>query len=76
MTNIGFRVEYNALFDFAPFTRVMAELGKPAFTSPLATRVDRALAMLFAFNTKYHRTTFIERFGPASLALVLRKPTS
>lgn len=74
VTNIGFRIEHYALFDFAPFTRIMADMGTPAFTSPLATRLDWLLSLLFAFNTKYHRTSLIERFGPASLALVLRKP--
>ncbi len=74
--NVGFRIDHSAFFDFAPFTRVMAELGTPAFTNPLATRVDRLLSLLFAFNTKYHRTNLIERFGPASLALILRKPAS
>lgn len=73
--NVGFQIEHSALFDFAPFTRVMAELGTPTFTSPLATRIDRLLSLLFSFNTKYHRTSFIERFGPASLAMVLRKPS-
>jgi SAM-dependent methyltransferase len=73
-TDAGFRIEHAALFDFAPFTRVMADLGTPAFTSAVATRVDRLLSLAFSFNTKYHRTKVIERFGPASLAMVLRKP--
>lgn len=76
VTNVGFRIEHSALFDFAPFTRIMADLGTPAFTSPLATRIDRLLSLLFAFNTKYHRTRLIDRFGPASLAMVLRKPAA
>jgi len=70
----GFHIEYAALFDFAPFTRFMATVGKPAFTSPVATRVDRLLAMMFSFNRKYHRVGFFDRFGPASLAMILRKP--
>lgn len=75
VTNVGFRIEHSALFDFAPFTRMMAELGSPAFTNPFATRVDRLFSLLFSFNTKYHRSKFIQRFGPASLALVIRKPS-
>jgi len=75
VTNVGFRIEHSALFDFAPFTRIMAELGTPAFTNPFTTQVDRLLSLIFSFNTKYHRTKFIQLFGPASLALVLRKPS-
>lgn len=73
-TAAGFEIEYQALFDFAPFTRLMASFGTPAFTSPSATRIDRVLSLLFSFNTRYHRPRIIDRFGPASLALVLRKP--
>jgi SAM-dependent methyltransferase len=73
-TGAGFKIDYAGLFDFAPFTRAMASVGRPAFTSAIATRVDRILSLLFAFNTRYHRTRLIERFGPASLAMVLRKP--
>jgi SAM-dependent methyltransferase len=73
-TDAGFRIEYSALFDFAPFTRFMADIGRPAFTSAVATRVDRGLAALFSFNKKYHRVSFLDKFGPASLAMILRKP--
>ena len=76
VTDVGFQIEHSALFDFAPFTRIMAELGIPAFTNPFTTRADRLLSLLFSFNTKYHRANFIQRFGPASLALVVRKPTT
>jgi SAM-dependent methyltransferase len=75
VTDLGFRIEHSALFDFAPYTLMMAELGKPAFTNSFATRVDRLLSLIFSFNTNYHRTNFIQRFGPASVALVLRKPS-
>lgn len=70
----GFRIEHATLFDFAPFTRLMANIGTPAFTNAAATRVDWLLSSLFSFNTKYHRPKLLDRFGPASLALVLRKP--
>jgi SAM-dependent methyltransferase len=73
-TDAGFRIEYSALFDFAPFTRLMADIGRPVFTSAVATRVDRGLAALFSFNKKYHRVGFLDKFGPASLAMILRKP--
>jgi SAM-dependent methyltransferase len=75
-TDAGFRIEYAALFDFSPFTRLMAMAGRPAFTSAAATRVDRVLAALFSFNRKYHRVGFYDRFGPASLAMILRKPVT
>lgn len=75
-TDAGFVIEHAALFDFAPFTRLMATVGMPAFTNAWSTRVDRLLSSMFSFNTKYHRPRIIDRFGPASLALVLRKPVS
>lgn len=73
-TDAGFVIEHAALFDFAPFTRLMATIGMPAFTQAWSTRVDRLLSILFSFNTKYHRPKVVDRFGPASLALVLKKP--
>ena len=72
----GFEIERATLYDFAPFQRVMANLGKPAFSNALATWVDAVLSRLFAFNTRYHRPRTLEKFGPASLALVLRKPAA
>jgi SAM-dependent methyltransferase len=74
VTGCGFTIEKSSLFDFAPFTRAMHQLGVPAFTNPITTHIDHFLSLLFSFNTKYHRTTFFEKFGPASLSLVLRKP--
>jgi len=74
LLNIGFRIEYCSLFDFTPFTRAMAMLGKSAFNSSFATLIDWLLSRLFSFNTKYHRTRLIERFGPASVAIVACKP--
>lgn len=70
----GFEIKYAALFDFAPFTRFMATIGSPAFTQAWSTRVDRLLSIIFSFNTRYHRPRVADRLGPASLALVLRKP--
>jgi SAM-dependent methyltransferase len=73
-TDAGFEIDHAALFDFAPFTRFMATVGRPAFTRSWSTRTDRLLSVIFSFNTKYHRPKVIDRFGPASLALVLHKP--
>lgn len=74
VSKCGFSIDHVALFDFAPFTRLMASLGRPAFTQRWSTVADRTLSMLFSGNTRYHRPSVMDRFGPASLALVLRKP--
>lgn len=69
----GLSMERASLFDFSPFVRIMDSLGAPVFTSRLATLVDNALARLFSFNTSYHRVRFMEKCGPASVFMVLRK---
>lgn len=69
----GFGVELSRLCDFAPYRRLMAKAGLPGYDSRLTTQIDLALASLFSFNTRYHRPGFLAKFGPASVAYVLRK---
>jgi SAM-dependent methyltransferase len=73
---IGFEIHRKALFDFAPFTKLIHFIGIPAFTSSTATKLDRFLSVLFSFNKRYHRTKFLHKFGPASVAMVLCKPVN
>jgi SAM-dependent methyltransferase len=74
--NAGLSVERASLFDFPPFVRFMHTIGLAVFASPVATRVDGLLARAFSFNTRYHRIGLLEKFGPASVFLVLRKRQS
>jgi SAM-dependent methyltransferase len=69
----GFVTERASLFDFSPFGRIMHGVGVPTFANGLTTRIDRMLSLIFSFNTRYHRVRTIEKLGPASLYLVLRK---
>ncbi len=70
----GFEVTKASLFDFAPFVRVVDNAGFDCFGTPILTRIDRLLSILFSFNRKYHRQKTLEKFGPASVFLALRKP--
>lgn len=69
----GFVIERAALLDFPPFVRAMSKLGRDVYDSEMLTRVDSALSVMFSFNRKYHRTRFLEKFGPATAYLILRK---
>jgi 2-polyprenyl-3-methyl-5-hydroxy-6-metoxy-1,4-benzoquinol methylase len=69
----GFTIADARLFDFSPFGRVMYNLGRPVFRSGFLTRIDQLLTGMFAFNTRYHRPKIAQKFGPASLAMILRK---
>lgn len=71
----GFKVSYQTLFDFAPLGRLLSVIGLNIFTNKATTILDHLLSQIFAFNKKYHRVSALEKFGPASLYLVLHKQT-
>lgn len=70
----GFTIEKDQLFDFSPFLRGMANFGVTVFQHRSLSMIDGVLCRLFAFNTRYYRPGFLDKFGPASLAMALRKP--
>jgi len=70
----GLRVRKASLLDFSPLARIVDSLGMDTFGNPVLTRIDRALALLFSFNRRYHRPRIIEKFGPASVYIVAEKP--
>lgn len=72
----GFELDQAALFDFAPFVRLVDTLGVDCFNSMMLTRIDRALSIMFGFNRRYHRTRTLQKFGPASVFIVARKHES
>ena len=69
----NFLLTRSVQFDFSPLARVFNHLGVSAFSSRFTTIIDRLLSQIFSFNKKYHRVTFLEKFGPASVYMVLRK---
>lgn len=69
----GFVIEHQTLCDFAPLSRAMFLLGHQTFSHSWSTRLDRHLSKMFSFNTKYHRQTLLQKLGPSSIALVLKK---
>lgn len=72
----GFSIARLTLFDFAPLGRLLNHLGIGTFAHRSTTILDCLFSGLFAFNKKYHRVGFLDKFGPASVYLVLRKGSS
>lgn len=72
--NVGFNIARSTLCDFSPYRRVMAQIGLPSYDGKLTSQIDLVLSWLFSFNTSYHRPNFLQKFGPASLAMILTKP--
>jgi len=69
----GFEISHQTLFDFAPLGRLLSILGLATFAHKTTTILDYLLSRVFAFNKQYHRVGTLEKFGPASLYLVLHK---
>jgi SAM-dependent methyltransferase len=69
----NFVVVRRTFFDFSPLGRLLASMNKSVFAHPATTHLDCVLATSLQFNKRYHRTTVMDRFGPASVYLVLSK---
>jgi len=69
----GFHLSRKVLFDFGPLGKLMSMFGMAIFSHKSTTMLDYILSQLFAFNIKYHRTGTLEKFGPASIFLILHK---
>jgi SAM-dependent methyltransferase len=69
----GFEIARETLCVFRPLQRVWRRLGRRAYDEPLATRLDRSLCALLAWNLRYHRTRWLHKLGPTSVCLVLRR---
>lgn len=70
----GLQVVSERLTAFGPMGKVGRVLRLNTYNSPVMTRIDGWLCQAFAFNTRYHRETFLQKLGPVSVAYVLRKP--
>jgi len=68
-----FEVVSQTFHDFTPLVRLLSKSGVPIFARKWSTLLDHQLSQAFAFHKKYHRVSAIDRFGPASAFLVLRK---
>ncbi len=68
-----FTIAKLTLFDFPPLGRLLSHFGVSTFAQRSTTVLDHAFSKIFAFNIKYHRVTTLDKFGPASVYLVLHK---
>jgi SAM-dependent methyltransferase len=69
----GFEIASRTLHDFTPLVRILGKAGVPIFARRWSTVLDHIASRTFGFNKTYHRRTIWDRFGPASVFLVLRK---
>jgi SAM-dependent methyltransferase len=73
LASIGFAVDEFTYCDFAPWARAMNYIGILPYQHRLTTRLDLMLGALMKWNAHYHRTSFVRKFAPASVAVVARK---
>ena len=69
----GFEIVRETLCVFRPLQRLWKRLGRSAYDDAFATRLDRWLCALLAWNLRYHRTRWYQKLGPTSLTLVLAR---
>ncbi len=69
----GFKVVNKSLCTFPLMNIVAGKMGVSAYNSDALTMIDKFLSQVFAWNVKYHRTKFYEKFAPASIFYVLKK---
>ena len=69
----GLRVVHAGYCQFRPIPKLCDLLGVHAFNWMWITWLDAAICRLLSFNTTYHRTTFLQKFGPQSVYYVLTK---
>jgi SAM-dependent methyltransferase len=68
-----FEIISMTLHDFTPWVRLLNKLRIPIFAHKWSSVLDHVFSKMFAFNTKYHRVSIFDKFGPASTFAVLRK---
>lgn len=69
----GFTVRNRSLCNFRLVPLLAGKMGKDAFNSSIAVKIDSLISDAFPWKTKYHRTTMLERLAPASIAYALEK---
>lgn len=72
-TEAGFKVVKSTPCMFPVIPKLYNKLGVAAYNSNIATFFDRHLSKLFKFNLRYHAKSFLDKFRPTSVYLVLMK---
>ena len=71
--NAGFTINRRSLCIFPAIPKLMDKLGIDAYNTWGLTLLDTLLCMALRRNTRYHRTTIWQKFGPGYVYFVLAK---
>lgn len=72
----GLDLVRKTLYGFPVTERLFRVLRCNVYNNVVTTWIDAIAASAFAWNTNYHPRTFVDRFCPTAVFLVLRKPTN
>lgn len=73
--NSGLRIVRATYCDFGPLARIAIKAGMRApYENNLLTRMDLLLSGMLKSRVRYHRAGLMEKFAPASLAIIAEKP--
>lgn len=76
LNRTGFEVSAHTFCFFTLTPRIGRLLRIGCYNSPFMTRVDALFSRLMAWNIRYHATSVLQKFRPAEIFYVLRKPGS
>ena len=78
VTQSGFQLMRETRCIFSLVSRLQRSVpgGVRPFNIPILVLVDQVMSYAFSWNKRYHRTTVLEKLGPTSMFLVLRRPMS
>lgn len=74
ITKAGFEIQYLSPCDFSPIASFCKLLPLAPYNNRFITLIDAWFSRLFFAFYRYHRKSFLQRFAPASLAVVCKKP--
>lgn len=69
----GFKVARRIFYDFRLIPILASKIGVDAYNSYVAVKLERLVCNSLPWQTPYHRTTFLEKLSPASVAYLLEK---
>lgn len=73
LASAGFRIVHASPCVFPLVPKIWHAFGREAFNSDFATRLDSVLSRLLRPNRKYHADTFVKKFRPVAVYLVLTR---
>ncbi|MHA2282708.1 MAG: class I SAM-dependent methyltransferase [Promethearchaeota archaeon] len=73
INNAGFRIELMSLCVFALIPKIFDLIGISAYNHLIPSWIDAKLSNLFRWNIRYHATSFLHKFRPKSVFLVIKK---